>query len=115
MLSFFLALEVGGEEEVPLGIFKITEATRRGRIIQLKAYDRMIDFDKTYADLFIGGSAFEWLSKACEACEVPLGVTEDEINALPNSDLSYYLSGENDISTWRDVIACISKSANSEE
>ena len=110
VLSFFLALEGGGEEEVPLGIFKITEATRRGRIIQLKAYDRMIDFDKTYADLFIGGSAFEWLSKACEACEVPLGVTEDEINALPNSDLSFYLSGDNDISTWRDVIACISKS-----
>ena len=110
VLSFFLVLEGGGEEEVPLGIFKITEATRRGRIIQIKAYDRMIDFDKTYADLFIGGSAFEWLSKACEACEVPLGVTEDEINALPNSDLSFYLSGDNDISTWRDVIACISKS-----
>ena len=110
VLSFILSLPGGSEEEVPFGIFNITEATRKGRIIQIKAYDRMIDFDKTYADLFIGGSAFEWLSKACEACEVPLGVTEDEINALPNSDLSFYLSGDNDISTWRDVIACISKS-----
>ena len=108
-ISFFLSLPSGGEEEVPLGIFNITEATRRGRIVQIKAYDRMIDFDKEYADVFIGGSAYEWLSKACEACGVPLGVTEGEVNRLPNSDLSFYIAGENDISTWRDIIACLSQ------
>ena len=108
-ISFFLSLPSGAEEEVPLGIFNITEATRKGRIVQIKAYDRMIDFDKTYADLFIGGSAFEWLSHASEACGVPLGVTEEEVSRLPNADLSFYLSAENDISTWRDIIACISE------
>ena len=108
-ISFFLTIEGGEEEEVPLGIFNITEATRRGRVIQIKAFDRMIAFDKTYADVFIGGSAFEWLAKACEACEVPLGMSEDDINALPNADLSFYIAAENDISTWRDIIASISQ------
>ena len=49
--SYFLRLPGGMEEEVPLGVYTVTEANRKGDTVALKALDNMVrlntSWDKT--------------------------------------------------------------------
>lgn len=93
------------EEEIPMGKFVVAEATRTLTVLQLKAYDYMLKFDK---DLVSSGSAktpYEWLQFACDACKVPLGVTEEQVAAMPNGTRSLVWTNLEEDKTYRDLIA----------
>ncbi len=103
-LSFFLLLDDETYEEVPLGIFEISEANRTINCLSIKAYDYMLRFDKAFNSTVSSGTAYEFLSLACENCEVELAHSQDEINSWNNGGIVLGIFFENDIETWRDVI-----------
>lgn len=103
-LSFFLDVGNGVYEEVPMGIFEISEADRTINCLAIKAYDYMLRFDKNFKNTVSSGTAYELLSLACEKCDVELAHTEEEIKAWPNGNIMLGIYSENDIETWRDIL-----------
>ena len=104
MLSFFLQLDDGTYEEVPLGIFEISEANRTINCLAIKAYDYMLRFDKDFNNVVSSGSAYQFLALACENCDVELAHTEEEMATWKNATIQLGVYSENDIESWRDVI-----------
>ncbi len=47
-ISYHLRLIDGTYEEIPIGIFEVSEANRKGRCLELKAYDYMIRFERGF-------------------------------------------------------------------
>ena len=103
-VSFFL--EVGDDifEEVPLGIFEISEANRTINCLNIKAYDYMLRFDESFKNIVSSGTAYELLSLGCEKCNVELAHIEEEMASWDNGNNILGIYAENDIETWRDII-----------
>ena len=102
-LSFHL--DVGGRyEEVPMGIFEISEANRSVKTLEIKAYDCMLNFEKNFRNTLSAGTPFDFFSIACESCKVQFAHTKEQIEAMPNGKYLYGIYGENDIESWRDLI-----------
>lgn len=90
-------------EEFPLGIFTVYEANSVAEGIEVKAYDAMVNFDKV-ATWQPVGTLYQVLQKLCQRCNVSLGMTQVEVEALPNGLQNYGLWPENDCSTYRDLL-----------
>ena len=103
-LSFHLDIGNGTYEEVPIGIFEISEANRTVKCLEIKAYDYMLRFDKDFDATVTNGTAYDLLALACETCKVELANTKEEIDAMPNGSFTLGVYTENDIETWRDLI-----------
>ena len=103
-LSFHLDIGEGTYEEVPMGVFEISEANRTIRCLELKAYDYMLRFDAAFDEKVTNGVAYDLLQLACEACKVELANTKEELAAMPNGSTVLGVYTENDIETWRDLI-----------
>ncbi len=95
----------GTAETIPMGKFVIAEATRTLTIVQLKAYDYMLKFDQTLTNNGNTKSPYEWLLYACDVCGVSLGVTAQEVAAMPNGTRKLAWTNTEDIKTYRDLIA----------
>lgn len=105
-LSYFLTLEDGTEEEVPLGVFFVDKPSRSKKLIQLKCYDAMTKFDVSVAE-DSWGSPFALLTLVCEKIGVPLANTEEEILAMCNGDKDFSLNSTR-VNTYRDFLSYIS-------
>ena len=92
-------------ETVPMGRFVISEATRTLTILQLKAYDFMLKFEKNMVNSGTTRTPYEWLRFACNACGVPLGVTEEAVAAMPNGTRNLSYTNLDEEKTYRDLIA----------
>jgi len=103
-LSFHLDVGDGTYEEVPMGIFEISEANRTIKCLEIKAYDYMLRFDKDFDTTVTNGTAYDLLALACETCTVELANTKEELSAMPNGSFTLGVYSENDIETWRDLI-----------
>lgn len=103
-LSFHLDIGNGTYEEVPIGIFEISEANRTVKCLEIKAYDYMLRFDKDFDATVTNGTAYDLLALACETCKVELANTKEELSAMPNGSFTLGVYTENDIETWRDLI-----------
>lgn len=90
---------------VPMGIFKIVEATQSGQICTITAYDRMILFDAEFPITAGQATPYDWLSQLCAACGVTLGNTREQIEALPNGTYRLSMNWGDDSNTYRDVIS----------
>ena len=95
----------GESETIPMGKFVISEATRTLTILQLKAYDFMLKFDKNMKSSGTVRTPYEWLQYACEACHVPLGVSEEAVAAMPNGTRRLSWTNLEEERTYRDLIA----------
>lgn len=102
--TFSLKLEDGSFEDVPMGVFDITEANRNIRTLEIKGYDAMLRFDRAFSSTLTGGTAFDLLSFACDECKVKLKHTKNEIEEMPNGKEILGIYSENDIETYRDLI-----------
>lgn len=96
-------------EDVPLGIFTVSEANWAASGIQIKAYDNMMAFDKPFTVDQSSGFLYDFLVVACDTCNVTLGQTEEEINALPNGDQYFAFDASQGVSTWRDLVSWIAQ------
>ena len=99
----------GASDEIPMGVFTISEANQTADHITIKAYDDMVKFDKVNFNpaLNIGiQNPFGWLMDMCTACGVVLGSSFSDIEALPNGRRQTgFADIVSDARTWRDVLA----------
>ena len=103
-LYYSLTLSDGSVETIPMGIFEVSEANRKVRTLEIKAYDYMLRFEKTLKLESSSGTPYQFLKVACDACKVELAQTVAEISALPNGKTTLGIYSDNDIETFRDLI-----------
>ena len=103
-LSYHLRLASGAYETVPMGIFEVSEANRTVHVLELKAYDRMLRFDRAFNGFETIGTAYGMMALCSTACGVELAQTQAEIEALPNGSELLSIYPENDIEPYRDVL-----------
>lgn len=103
-LFYHLRLPDGTYEEVPMGVFEISEANRHIRCLEIKAYDYMLRFEKDFNTTDTIGNAFEIISLCCKACGVEFAHAQNEIESMPNGNIVLSIYAENDIETYRDVL-----------
>jgi len=103
-LHYHLRLANGSYEAVPMGVFEVSEANRRIRCLEIKAYDFMLRFDKNFNGKNTQGNAYEIIMLCCKACKVEFAQAQEEMEAMPNGTAVLSLYAENDIETYRDVL-----------
>ena len=103
-LFYHLRVADGSFEEVPMGIFEVSEANRRLHCLELKAYDYMLRFEKSFNGFEAVGNAWAFLELCCKACGVEMQNTRAEIEGMPNGRELLSVYPENDIGTYRDVL-----------
>lgn len=103
-LWFHLLLDDGSTESIPIGVFYVAEANRRIKTLELKAYDGMLNLDKSFNKGLSSASPYEFLSLLSKACHVELAQTKEEIEALPNGTELLGIYQDNDIESWRDFL-----------
>ena len=103
-LSYHLRLADGSYEAVPMGIFEVSEANRTAHVLELKAYDYMLRFDRDFNGFETIGTAYGMMALCSTACGVELAQSQAEIEALPNGSELLSIYPKNDIETYRDVL-----------
>lgn len=98
-------------EDVPLKPFFVDEANHTALGVEITAYDAMSKFDKAISFDQSSGTLYGFAELACRMCGVTLGMTEQEMQALPNGTelLGVYPTG--DVETWRDFISWLAVTA----
>lgn len=103
-LSFHLVYGGEAEEEVPMGVFEVSEANRAIRCLELKAYDYMLRFDKPLQLNSSSGTAYDFLATACNDCHVELAQSKEELEQLPNGKEILGIYADNDMESYRDLL-----------
>ncbi len=105
-LFYHLGLEGGSYETVPMGVFEVSEANRTVKCLEIKGYDYMLRFDRSFNGFETVGTAFDFINLCCTACHVEMEQGREVIEAMPNGSemLSLYTERGNDIETYRDVL-----------
>ena len=107
-LDYLLKLADGTYEHLPLGSYIITEASWTLKGIEIVAYDYMSKFDKyfdeTTAEYPMSARPYQMIEWVCEQQGVQFGMTEQEVQALPNGTIYMeYIKGT--AQTYREFIA----------
>ena len=89
---------------IPVGIFEVSEANRKAKCLEIKAYDFMVRFEKAFTSLESIGNAYDFMVLCSTACNVSLAQSRAEIEALPNGTENLSIYSDNDIETYRDVL-----------
>jgi hypothetical protein len=103
-LFYHLRLADGTYEEVPMGMYEVSEANRTVKCLELKAYDYMLRFEKNFNGFETVGTAFDFVNLCCRACRVEMAQSQSEIEAMPNGNTVLSVYTDNDIETYRDVL-----------
>lgn len=103
-LFYHLRLADGTYEEVPMGIFEVSEANRNIKTLEIKAYDYMLRFDRSFNGFETIGTVFDFVSLCCKACKVEMAQSQADYEAMPNGTEMLSIYTENDIETYRDVL-----------
>jgi len=91
-------------EKIPMGIFEISEANRKIKMIELAGYDYMLRFEKSVAMDSSSGTPYEFLHFACEKCGVEMAQSEAEIAELPNGTELLGIYPDGNVESYRDLI-----------
>ena len=103
-LVFHLVLADDSVEDVPMGVFEVSEANRLAKCLELKAYDFMLRFDKSFNGFETVGTAYDFIALCCKRCKVEFANKRAEIDAMPNGGVTLSVYTENDIEICRDVL-----------
>ena len=103
-LFYYLRLADGSYECVPMGIFEVSEANRTAHFLELKAYDYMLRFERSFNGFESVGTAYDFMEMCGKACRVGLAQSAAEIGAMANGSEVLSIYAENDIETYRDVL-----------
>lgn len=99
-----LRLADGTFEEIPMGIFEVSETNRTAHFLEVKAYDYMLRFDRSFNGFKSVGTAYGFMELCAKACGVELAQSRQEIEAMPNGSEILSIYPENDMETYRDVL-----------
>lgn len=104
-LNYDQAVEADGiYETIPMGVFEVSEANRKAKSLELKAYDYMVRFEKNFTSLESIGNAYDFMTLCATACGVSLAQDRETIEAMPNGSENLSIYTDNDIETFRDVL-----------
>ena len=103
-LTYHLRLTDGSYEEVPMGIFEVSEANRTVKCLEIRAYDFMLRFDKSFNGFESVGNAYDFMVLCSMACKVELAQGRETIEGMPNGREILSVYEESDIETCRDVL-----------
>lgn len=106
-IGLYLGLDANNEEiweDIPVKPYYIDDPQHSELGLDVVAYDAMHNFDKPIEMTTTSGNLFGMATLACNACDVTLGMTAEEMAALPNGDQILGLYPNNDIQTWHDLI-----------
>lgn len=104
-VSVGLKLASGRYEYVPMGVYTIAEAKHARSGVEVTAYDNMSLFDRQITFDTTYGTVYELLSAFCDECDAALGMTQAEVEALPNGTRTLGIYQDNDCDTYRDLLA----------
>ena len=92
--------------DIPMGVFYVIDAKRSYNSIKISANDGMVKFDTNLPGMdSTSRSVYGWLKWACDACGVELGMTKEQIKAMPNGTRSFvYAVLESDVKTYRYLL-----------
>lgn len=109
VINLTIGLEVssGVWEDVPIKPYTISEPNHSALGVDIVAYDNMKKFDKPAMIGLSTGTLHGLALLACQSCGVTLGMTAEEMAALPNGNQTLGVYPDNDIETWRDLISWI--------
>lgn len=103
-LTYHLQVENGSYEDIPMGIFEVSEANRKAKCLDIKAYDYMVRFEKNFNGFETVGTGFDFVNLCCSACKVAMAQDQAYYEALPNGRENLSVYTDNDIETFRDVL-----------
>lgn len=99
----------GAADVIPMGEFTIIKANQAADHINISASDNMIKFADVNFSPSVNNSVltpYKWLTLACSTCGVTLGMTQAQIEALPNGRRrTGFADSVTDAKTWRDVLS----------
>lgn len=82
----------------------MSEANRRAKCLEIKAYDYMLRFERIFNGFETIGTAFDFASLCCQACRVEMAQDQAQYESLPNGMENLSIYSDNDIETYRDVL-----------
>lgn len=101
---YHLRLADGSYEEVPMGIFEVSEANRTAKCLEIKAYDYMLRFERSFNGFETVGTAYDFIGLCCRSCKVEMAQDQAYYEGLANEKEMLSVYSENDIETYRDVL-----------
>ncbi len=101
---YHLRLADGSYEEVPMGIFEVSEANRTVKCLEIKAYDYMLRFERSFNGFETVGTAYDFIGLCCRSCKVEMAQDQVYYEGLANGKEMLSVYSENDIETYRDVL-----------
>lgn len=96
-------------EDIPLGVFTVSEAEWSASGVTIKAYDNMKKLDKTCNINSAIGLPFSLAQMACDHCNLELATTDIEFSHFVNGSEVLSMMTDNDIETWRDFISWVAQ------
>lgn len=100
--TYSLKLANGSWYDIPLGVFTVAEADRKGSVVAMTAYDNLVALNKDYGGAVLYGKAFDIMTAICETCGVQLAQTEDELDEYPNGTELIQIDETTGCQTYRD-------------
>lgn len=106
-VTFVQVLSDVQEERIPMGTYYVSTPTRKNKTVVLDCYDVMTKFDRNLTEATFG-TPFELLSYLCTYVGVTLGMTQEEIEAMPNGTTQFTFANYQNM-TARDALSGIAK------
>ena len=106
-IGLYLGTNANNEEiweDIPIKPYTIDDPQHSELGLDIVAYDAMNRFNQPIQMNLTSGNLYGMASLACLNCGVTLGMTAEEMAALPNGDQIFGLYPDNDIQTWQDLI-----------
>ena len=108
-LTYWVKLDDGSWEDVPLGEYTVSDATRVGKLVKLLAYDNLQAFDIPFGDTIVTGNAYTVLAELCDLCGVKLGMGARDFETIPNGLEVLQIDSGNGCKTMRDAIKIVAQ------
>lgn len=103
-IEFGLTLADQSVEYIPVGIYRVAEASHTAAGVTIRAYDRMSFFDGACDVLTTSGTPYQLATLACESCYATLGMSEEDFDALVNGSGEMVCEVGSALKTWRDFL-----------
>lgn len=109
VVELFYKIEIATDtfEEVPLGVFTVTDADRPNDIVNLTAYDNMTMLDGSIGGNVISGTLWEIFQRISLDTNMELAFTEEDLQDFPNYEYALEAAQDRGINTYRDICKMI--------
>lgn len=108
-LSVTAHLKDNHTEKIPMGKWIIAETKKVHNTISIRAYDSVFKLTKSYPGTALTGTPYNVLQLVAQACNITLGQTQEDLEALPNGNMPITLDADSNFKTYREVVAAVAQ------